>query len=189
MLTSEPLHINYVWPYTPALFLPICCHIFSTCPTFAMNTIGSIQAGMIIFLNLWNIGESWFLNSFRVSILWYFRVLLIKCYLDNHGFQLDLTLWRIDINTCMHIYILNMHLIKVVLNLVLHACMYVCSCVLVNDHPLYESLLRKTIYTLFSNHFVIHTGNYFSGALWILGTPRSSSICTAFQRKPDIVGI
>lgn len=63
----------------------------------------------------------------------------------------------------MHVYILNMHLIKVVLNLVLHACMYVCSCVLVNDHSLYESLLRKT--TLFFNHFVIHTGNYFSGAL------------------------
>lgn len=71
MLTSQPLHINYVWLYTPGLFLPICCHIFSTCPTFAMTATGSIQAGVIIFLNLWKIGESWFLNGFRVSILWY----------------------------------------------------------------------------------------------------------------------
>lgn len=63
----------------------------------------------------------------------------------------------------MHAYLYFEHAFDQSCTLVLHACMYVSRCVLVNDHAPYESLLRKT--TLFSNHFVIHTGNYFSGAL------------------------
>lgn len=63
----------------------------------------------------------------------------------------------------MYVYILNMYLIKVVFNLVLYVCMYVCSCVLVNDYLFYESLLRKII--LFFNYFVIYIGNYFLGVL------------------------
>lgn len=63
----------------------------------------------------------------------------------------------------MYVYIFNMYLIKVVRNLVLYVCMYVCSCVLVNDYLFYESLLRKII--LFFNYFVIYIGNYFLGVL------------------------
>lgn len=63
----------------------------------------------------------------------------------------------------MYVYIFNMYLIKVVRNLVLYVCMYVCSCVLVNEYLFYESLLRKII--LFFNYLVIYIGNYFLGVL------------------------